>query len=237
MKPAMVTEYSTQSEHQAPPKTGEGPDAPALAEKDVPVDAFVYDIHPALTFPTEYPYGPRPPMGPHSSGQQTWRGQLVRFMHQTPLLAWLTFRSPTPAQYYVPQRFGMSAILGIMTAMALLFGGLQFLNADGVVYLFFGLQAIVICVVQMFSGKSPRLASAATGAILAPLFSLHLLEAADIRVHVRGWDRVFAMIVLAIPGVPIGAFLGYLTGTCAAGVFLVMETLERYWRIWRAIGD
>jgi len=233
----MVTEYSTQSERLAPTTTGAAHDAPATLEKEVPIDAYVYDIHPALSFPMEYPYGPRLPTDPNSKGHTTWRGQLARFMQQTPLLAWLTLRSPAPAQYYVPQRFGMSAILGIMTAMALLFGGLQFLNADGVVYLFFGLQAIVICIVQMFSGKSPRLASAATGALLAPLFSLHLLEAADIRVHVRGWDRVFAMIVLAIPGVPIGAFLGYLTGTCAAGVFLVMETLERYWRAWQAIGD
>ena len=29
-------------------------------------------------------------------------------------------------------------------------------------------------------------------------------------------------------GVPIGAFLGYLTGTCAAGIFLVMDALEPY---------
>jgi hypothetical protein len=29
-------------------------------------------------------------------------------------------------------------------------------------------------------------------------------------------------------GVPIGAFLGYLTGTCAAGIFLIMDYLEPY---------
>ena len=55
-------------------------------------------------------------------------------------------------------------------------------------------------------------------AVMSPLFALELLEAADINLHVRGWERVIAMAVLAIPAVPIGAFLGYLTGTCAAGV-------------------
>ena len=199
------------------------------------MDAVVYDIHPALTFPPDYPYAPRQAIHPQLSGQIRLRGQLKHLFFRTPPFSWFTFHTPAPAQYFVPQRFGMSAILGIMTALALLFGGLKLLDAHEVVYLFFGLQAIVICVAQMFSGNSPRFASAAAGAVLAPLFSLELLEAADIRLHVRGWERVIVAVILAVPAVPMGAFLGYLTGTCAAGVFLVMESLERYWSERRAL--
>src|SRR5262245_38943095 len=63
------------------------------------------------------------------------------------------FGQPAPAQYVVPSRFGMSGILGIVTALAVLFGGFRIYNADPVMYLFFGVQAIVICVAQMFYGK------------------------------------------------------------------------------------
>src|SRR5262245_27533373 len=80
------------------------------------------------------------------------------------------FDPPVPAQYVVPKRFGMSAIIGIITALAVLFGGFRIYDADPGLYLFFGVQAIVICLAQMFYGKTPRAASAITGAIFLPLF-------------------------------------------------------------------
>src|SRR5438105_2998329 len=79
-----------------------------------------------------YPYAPgiQPMRLPDPPGSDS---STIRF-------GFLHFQSPTPAQYMVPKRFGMSAILGIMTALAVLFGSFHLLNAPPPVYLFFGLQ-------------------------------------------------------------------------------------------------
>jgi hypothetical protein len=116
----------------------------------------------------------------------------------------------------------MSAILGIMTALALLFGGLRLLDAHPVVYLFFGMQALAICIVQMFHGRSPRFASSVTGAIVLPVFVMFAVGFS------RFGPPVLAVLCMMVMCVPLGAFLGYLTGTCAAGIFLVMDALEPY---------
>src|SRR5262245_2708865 len=171
---------------------------PAASSLDEPIDALVYDVHPAFVAQPEDNY-------------------------RTSLL--LGFEPPAPAQYRVPQRFGMSAILGIMTALALLFGGFHIFNAEPVVYLFFGLLTLVICVVQMFNANSPRAASAIAGAVLAPFFAPPLFNF-DFPFTFLG--RLMFTVALIFFGVPIGAFLGYLTGACAAGIFLVMDYWEPY---------
>jgi hypothetical protein len=170
---------------------------PAESHLDEPVDALVYDVHPVFVVRPEDIYRPAP-----------------FFSFQT-----------EPAKYKVPQRFGMSAILGIMTALALLFGGFRILNAEPVVYLFFGVQVLVICVVQMLNSRSPRAASAIAGAVLAPFFAPSLFNF-DFPFNLI--QRIEYVVALVIFGVPIGAFLGYLTGACAAGIFLVMDYLEPY---------
>jgi hypothetical protein len=170
---------------------------PAASSLDEPIDALVYDIHPAFVVRPEDIYRPTP-----------------RFSLAT-----------EPAKYKVPQRFGMSAILGIMTALALLFGGFRILNAEPVVYLFFGLLTLVICVVQMFNANSPRAASAIAGAVLAPFFAPPLF---NFDFPFTLLERLIFTVALIFFGVPIGAFVGYLTGACAAGIFLVMDYWEPY---------
>jgi hypothetical protein len=133
------------------------------------------------------------------------------------------FENPAPAQYVVPRRFGMAAILGIITALAVLFGGFHVYDAHPVLYLFFGVQSIVICLAQMFYGKTPRAASAITGGILMPVFLI--LTAAML--SPRRIDEE-ELICSVIGCVPVGAFFGYITGTLAAGVFLLMDTAERF---------
>src|SRR5439155_26239308 len=119
----------------------EAPSSPAdYPYAEQPVDAIVYDVHPAFVVRPEDLY------------------------RQPPLFSFQT----EPAQYKVPQRFDMSAILGIMTALAILFGGFRLMNAPPVVYLFFGIQSVVICLFQMFNCKMPRAASVIAGAITAP---------------------------------------------------------------------
>jgi hypothetical protein len=189
---------------------------PSVRPEDEPLDAVVYDVHPALApraARTVYLYG--------SPGENPFQERPEDVYRPPPLFSF-ELRPPGGPQYVVPQRFGLSAILGIMTALALLFGIMRWLEADAGWYLFFGAQSVVICLVQMFHGKTPRSASAVAGAILAPLFVL-------------GWAwfgrqdfDVAAVLCLMVACVPFGGFIGYLNGACAAGVFLVMDKLEPY---------
>jgi hypothetical protein len=125
--------------------------------------------------------------------------------------------------YVVPQRFGMSAMLGIMTALAVLFGILQRLDAHPYTYLFLGVLSLVICIVQMCFGGVPRVASVAAGTVVFALFVISIPLVTP-RVPI---GAVACLFVLSLP---IGGLLGYLTGTCAAGIFLIMDQLERYLR-------
>jgi hypothetical protein len=141
-------------------------------------------------------------------------------IYRPPLM--FRFEQPAPAQYVVPSRFGMSGIIGIMTGLAVLFGAFRIYNAPPMQYLLFGTQAIVICVAQMFYGKRPRAASAVSGAIFLPLFLA--IGAAYSGNHRVGEDYIY--ICMLIGSVPVGAFFGYVTGTMAAGVFLIMDAAE-----------
>jgi hypothetical protein len=217
---SMSPERPAQPDSAAPPAGAVTQSAP---RDDVPIDAIVYDVHPAL-LPPAAPTAPGPvyPYGP-GGGVNPFQIRTAELNRPLPLEFGFSFEVQTaPADYVVPQRFGISAILGITTALALMFGAMHWLNAEPVWYLFLGMLSIVICLVQMFNGKTPRAASAIAGAIMAPVFCL-------------GWaffapniDDARAVLCLLIFAVPCGAGLGYLTGTCAAGVFLVMDALEPY---------
>ncbi len=127
-----------------------------------------------------------------------------------------------PPDFAVPKTFGMSAILGIMTALALLFAVLRRLNAFPEVYFFLSGLAIAICLAQMTYGKAPRLASVVAGGLILPIV---FIVAAVLSGNTT---RIGVAILIAIPLIPCGALLGYLTGTCAAGIFLVMNYLETW---------
>src|SRR5688572_29636997 len=106
----------------------------------------------------------------------------------------LRLESPGPAQYQVPRRFGMSAILGIMTALAVLFGGFQMYDAHPVLYLFFGVQVLVICLAQMLYGKTPRFASAVSGGLLLPVFLIGSIAFWDRNVR----DGALCMLLISV---------------------------------------
>lgn len=131
--------------------------------------------------------------------------------------------SPPPATpvFHVPTRFGMSAILGITTALAILFGILRMSGAPVSFYWFFTLLSLIICVVQMKFGEVPRQGSIAAGAILLPIF---VIVAAILDGSWHHGDPT--MLVFCALG---GAFFGYLTGTCLGGVFLLMDLFEKFW--------
>ena len=133
------------------------------------------------------------------------------------------FRPPQPREkvYSVPKRFGLSALMALMTALACLFGALRLFDTPPVVYLFLGIQVMMICVAQMFYNAEPRRASMIAGAILMPIF----FTGAAFFVPQRDFGLA---ICSAIPGILFGAFAGYLVGTCVAGIFLLMDKLEPY---------
>ena len=123
--------------------------------------------------------------------------------------------------YSVPKRFGLSALLALITALAFLFGGLRTLDTPPAIYLFLGTEVMAICVAQMFYNAEPRRASMIAGAILMPIFL------AGAAFFVRGSD-FGATLCMILPSIFFGAFAGYLIGTCVAGVFLLMDKLEPY---------
>lgn len=131
-------------------------------------------------------------------------------------------RPPAEPTFHVPKRFGMSAILGITTALAVLFGLFRAFGAHESLYLFFGLLSMVICLVQMRFGDVPRQASIIAGAIMLPVFLI------GVAMFMEGQHRgEFACLVVF--SIPLGGFLGYVTGTFAGGIFLLMDLFEKYW--------
>jgi hypothetical protein len=131
-------------------------------------------------------------------------------------------KGPVEQTFHVPKRFGMSAILGITTALAVLFGLFRAFGAPEVMYLYFGLLSMVICIVQMRFGDVPRQASIVAGAVMLPIFLIGMA------MFVAGrYGGEFMCLVLF--SIPLGGFLGYVTGTFAGGVFLLMDMFEKYW--------
>ena len=100
---------------------------------------------------------------------------------------------------------------------------LHWLDAEPVYYAFFAIQSLTICIAQMLHGQTPRKASIIAGAVFLPLF---MLIAANFSEQSSN-DGLFCLL---IPLIPCGAVLGYLVGTCAAGIFLVMDKAEAYFK-------
>jgi hypothetical protein len=173
-----------------------------------------------LSQPTSNPFSERniPLAPPASPARAPWEAN-----YPLPYLSQYPFHPPLPKEkvYSVPKRFGLSALLALITALACLFGGLRRLDTPPVIYLFLGTEVMAICVAQMFYNAEPRRASMIAGAILMPIFL------AGTAFFVPGPD-LRGTLCMIVPGVVFGAFAGYLIGTCVAGIFLLMDKLEPY---------
>ena len=134
--------------------------------------------------------------------------------------------SAATAQYAVPKRFGMAGILAITTLMAVLFGVLRYCNAHPAVYIFVGLLALVTCLVQMRYGEVPRVASILAGAVFMPICVLATFVVASILDDRVDLDDIGWVICTAPFWAVAGAFFGYLSGACTAGLFLLMDLIE-----------
>lgn len=122
------------------------------------------------------------------------------------------------SQYQVPSRFGLTAIMGLLTILAFIFGALRAVEAPPVVYLFVGSEIMAICLVQILVGSSPRGGSTLTGAVLLPFWVYMTLRTPAMPAV---YEFVFISSLVAF-----GGLLGYCIGTLAAGFFLMMDLIE-----------
>jgi hypothetical protein len=137
-------------------------------------------------------------------------------------------RLPTleKAHYQVPQRFGLTAIIALLTALSVLFGGLNLLHSyfpfPREVYFFAASQVVAVCIAQMVFGSAPRIVSAMAGAALLPAFLA-------IYLFLNGESMSDAQLaVLIFVCVIFGGLIGYCIGAAAAGFFLATDWLESW---------
>lgn len=129
-------------------------------------------------------------------------------------------------EYSVPRRFGMSAIIALVTMFAIMFGILNAIKLEITefelpltVHLFFGTLLMLVWIAQMRFTKSARWASVLVGAVLMPLFIL-LSAGHPTRPGQLG------LVVIVFGG--LGGVIGYCMGALAAGLFLVADWLGPY---------
>lgn len=178
--------------------------------------------------PERFPPSPMEPVLPNNLTELFTQGDLIAQLSKLE-------SSKKVDTYKVPQRFGMSGILALMTLYSITFGGARFSvewlrdevsRGDTVALLIYGYLAcllLITSITQMWLGEVPRMASLGGGAIFTALFFI----------VVAGYYSGAVGIAVAILSSPIngafGAFLGYLAGTLTAGCFLVMDKLEQHY--------
>jgi hypothetical protein len=130
----------------------------------------------------------------------------------------------------VPRRFGVGTILVITTAFGLLLSLLQALGAPVGVVVFVVAFVSLIGVGQMllFDGTQPRRAS-----LLAGLIGLPLLLGLTIGFFVPHRGRNNEIVCPICAAIIFGPPSGYLAGGIVAGVFLIMDAIEKSLGRWR----
>jgi hypothetical protein len=127
-----------------------------------------------------------------------------------------------PTVYSVPLRFGLAAILAFTTLFGMVSGVLKYYEAPVAIYFFVGVLGATVCGAQMYLNSVPRFVSVLAGGICLPLFLLLSALVAG-----EGFWTVFIAFPLLFL---LGGFVGYLTGTISAGVFLAADLVEQRWR-------
>lgn len=121
-----------------------------------------------------------------------------------------------PAIYSVPRRFNLPAVFVMTTLLAIVCGILKAHDAREEVYIFLAVMTAVTCAAQIYTPRTPRVASAIGGVVTLVIMVL-----------VIPWRRRRDPSVLEVLlfSVPVGALLGYIVGTMAASVFLVTDRI------------
>jgi drug/metabolite transporter superfamily protein YnfA len=122
----------------------------------------------------------------------------------------------------VPRRFGVGALLSLVTLFGLVFSMLRAVEAHAAVYLGVGGFLIVIALAQMvlFQGKKPRLASFMAGGV----YCSALVVGASVVSAAQGRPPPANFLIGPFL---FGGLLGYLAGCVLAGVFLLLKSLHQ----------
>jgi hypothetical protein len=131
---------------------------------------------------------------------------------------------PLPAA--VPRKFGIGTLLVVSAAYAVLFGVLRGLNTPGLGIAGIALFLTAVGIGQMvFGQRAARIGSIVTGTLALPVVSIAMGFIAQPTFEPRMFPAIFASFMcMMIPG----ALCGYVGGVMVAGVFLAMETAERW---------
>jgi hypothetical protein len=123
--------------------------------------------------------------------------------------------------YSVPRRFDLATIFVVTAAYSLLLGGLSALDATPIVKTVVAGFVTMIAVAQAALVKlvHPRGTSIVVGAVINLIFTWLIWLEIGRRIPIP-------FVVVALTGVLIGGFLGYLTGTVVGGVFLIADLLR-----------
>ncbi len=131
--------------------------------------------------------------------------------------------------YSVPRRFGLGTIFVVTTLFAVLFGILTGIGVPGEFILILAGFLTIIGFAQMllFGGKHPRLASVETGMILTPIIVIAEMFYYDFPFGSEPFEIIVNSVRMIQFGIALGMINGYTGGGVVAGVFLIMDHVER----------
>lgn len=123
----------------------------------------------------------------------------------------------------VPSRFGVGTLLVVTAAYGALLAVLRVVgyNRPAIVWLVVFVSLVGTGQMLLFGSRRPREASLLTGAAGLPIVALLVVT-----IH-NGGFRLNELTCLLCSAVIVGAPAGYLAGGLVAGVFLIMDSVQR----------
>ena len=163
------------------------------------------------------------PIDDHSTRYKIVLAELVEIEHGQRLLAPFTVRKENEP-FGVPSRFGIGTLLVVTAAYGALLALLRALDWDArlIAWIIVFISLVGAGQMLLFGSRRPRHASLLTGAVALPAI---VVTAAILHSGRRGppSDIGCGLVAAMIFGAPAG----YLAGGVVAGVFLIMDAVQR----------
>ena len=118
----------------------------------------------------------------------------------------------------MPTRFGVGLMLLFLTLFSVGFCILKACGTSPTVILFLTLLFTVVGFAQILWPSQPRVASALSGGMYLPLFTLGFIASQVVSEGL--WQLLVEAAPMAFCVAPLGAICGYLAGALLAGIFL-----------------
>ena len=139
--------------------------------------------------------------------------------------------------YSVPRRFDLASMLVITAGYAMLFSCMKVLDFSVWAFIYFACMIAFVGIAQSIFHEqyNPRTISKCAGiiyqgfivslVIVVAIFPLRIFE------DTRGLSYVDGYLLLMVFAFLVSPFLGYLSGTLVAGVFLIADVLRELFRL------